>query len=652
MRAAGRPRRARRRRTTGAGPVRGRRSSTFAPAPPTRRRAFRRARRGGRSGRAGLRRSLATSVRGHGWRKRGACSPNGVGLYDAASRTPARNAAVGRDRVGGLEAHAAVADARRPGHDRREVRADAVHVVDLDHHRSARPRAAAARRRRDRRPPHGRAAPSAISSAAAAGWSDAALLPAGRVLDDDPLRPRQPLGDLFGEGVVARHQADRHAPRAQHRGVDPVLAGRPAVQPRRRRPAAVRVGDRPARVAGPGVVADEQGDAERPGRRPGALDHRPRLLALEDPRPAVELGGPEVEHRAVAVVDEDLRRAAVERAPDRGVRLADHERDGGGVAAVAAIRRGRMADAGDALHVDADVDLHAVRPRRRRAVRPGPRRLADPDVAVGEALGLPDGRPGLRLVDRVAGRLERRVAMRRDRDDRDAHLAERHLAGAVDDREALDAEPLGDLVGDPGEDRDRHRLVGLVGQASTAPTGVPRRLRLLARRRRARRDPRPADEADDRAVVVGREPVAQLREDRRVEGRLADLEDPARARSVGASAPPLTGGISASSSPSPSAASASAYSVLSAKRTDDRPGARAADGSRRAPPTRPRSSRRPAARAEPPAFPRARAASRTAGPAPAPRRRSSPTRRHTSSPAPKYSPAARIVPAAIVPTLM
>ena len=58
------------------------------------------------------------------------------------------------------------------------------------------------------------------------------------------------------------------------------------------------------------------------------------------------------------------------------------------------------------------------RPRPRKARRgragagsagAGPRDVADPDVAVREPLGLPDGRPGLRLVDRVAGRLEGRV---------------------------------------------------------------------------------------------------------------------------------------------------------------------------------------------------------------------------------------------------
>ena len=55
---------------------------------------------------------------------------------------------------------------------------------------------------------------------------------------------------------------------------------------------------------------------------------------------------------------------------------------------------------------------------------------------------------------------------------------------------------------------------------------MARRLRLLARRRRARRDARPAEEPDDRAVLVGREPVAQLTEDAGVERRLAQLEDP------------------------------------------------------------------------------------------------------------------------------
>ena len=43
---------------------------------------------------------------------------------------------------------------------------------------------------------------------------------------------------------------------------------------------------------------------------------------------------------AVAVVDEDVRRAAGEGALDRGVRLADHQVDGGRIAGVARARSG------------------------------------------------------------------------------------------------------------------------------------------------------------------------------------------------------------------------------------------------------------------------------------------------------------------------
>ena len=46
-------------------------------------------------------------------------------------------------------------------------------------------------------------------------------------------------------------------------------------------------------------------------------------------------------------------------------------------------------------------------------------------MTVAEPLGLPDRRPRLRLVDRVADRAERRVAVGGDGDDRDARLAER-----------------------------------------------------------------------------------------------------------------------------------------------------------------------------------------------------------------------------------
>ena len=68
--------------------------------------------------------------------------------------------------------------------------------------------------------------------------------------------------------------------------------------------------------------------------------------------------GRQVEHAAVAVVDRDLGRAAGKRALDRGVGLAVHQLDCLRVEIVPARGRLAVADAGDALHVDRDVDLH------------------------------------------------------------------------------------------------------------------------------------------------------------------------------------------------------------------------------------------------------------------------------------------------------
>ena len=104
---------------------------------------------------------------------------------------------------------------------------------------------------------------------------------AGRRLDHDPLGPRQPGLDFLGQRVVAGDETDRHAPGAERERIEAVLAGRAAIQPRLDRCAGVGVRDRAPRVAGPGVVADEERDVEAgAGSRP--FDHRPRLLALEE----------------------------------------------------------------------------------------------------------------------------------------------------------------------------------------------------------------------------------------------------------------------------------------------------------------------------------------------------------------------------------
>ena len=198
---------------------------------------------------------------------------------------------------------------------------------------------------------------------------DRAVAPVGR-LDDHPLGPRQPGLDLVGERVVTGHEPDRDAPRSEGQGVEPVLAGRPSIEPGLDRRLAVGVGDRPARVPGPGVIADEQGHIEgrravRPGLRPG--DHRPGLLALEHPGRRMEVGGQQVVHGPVAVVDQDVGRAAGQGSLDRGIRLGDHELDRDRVAHVLRVRRVRVTDPADALHVDADVDPHRASSGPERA---------------------------------------------------------------------------------------------------------------------------------------------------------------------------------------------------------------------------------------------------------------------------------------------
>ena len=77
--------------------------------------------------------------------------------------------------------------------------------------------------------------------------------------------------------------------------------------------AGVGVGDGAARMAGTGVVADEERHAEaRVARR---LDHAVRLLALHQTGARIQLLRSQVEHLAVAVVDRHVRRPAVRNAP-------------------------------------------------------------------------------------------------------------------------------------------------------------------------------------------------------------------------------------------------------------------------------------------------------------------------------------------------
>ena len=186
-------------------------------------------------------------------------------------------------------------------------------------------------------------------------------MPAIRRLDHDPLRPGQPVRHLLGQRVVAGHEAHRDAPCTERQGVEPVLARGSAVEPGLDRRIGIGVRDRAAGMARAGVVTDEEGDVEAGGAirpRLRARDHRPRLLALEDRRLAMDVRRLEVVHPAVAVVDEDARGTTGQGSLDGGVRLGDHQVDGRRVLGVLGLGRRRVADATDALHVDADVDPH------------------------------------------------------------------------------------------------------------------------------------------------------------------------------------------------------------------------------------------------------------------------------------------------------
>ena len=91
-------------------------------------------------------------------------------------------------------------------------------------------------------------------------------------LHDHSFSPRQPLRNFVAERIVAGDEADRDPPRAENRGIQTALANRAAAQCGQRRATGVCVGDGGTRVAGPGVIADEQGGSD-PGVRPGAGDH-------------------------------------------------------------------------------------------------------------------------------------------------------------------------------------------------------------------------------------------------------------------------------------------------------------------------------------------------------------------------------------------
>ena len=111
-----------------------------------------------------------------------------------------------------------------------------------------------------------------------------------------------------------------------------------------------------AEGAGPGVVADAERGAEA---RVEALQHaHPLAAALDEPRAGVELVVKQVAHRPVGVIDENVRGAGSERAAHRRVDVLGHHDP-----APLVIPAGRLDvlgihQAGDALHIHGDVDLH------------------------------------------------------------------------------------------------------------------------------------------------------------------------------------------------------------------------------------------------------------------------------------------------------
>ena len=114
-------------------------------------------------------------------------------------------------------------------------------------------------------------------------------------------------------------------------------------------------------------------------------------------------------------------------------------------------------------------------------------------------------------------------------DDGHARLAQPHRAEAVNDAQPAHAETGLDLVGDRLERAQRHGLVGLVVEPHHALPGEPLRLRLLARRGRARRLARSPEEGHHGAIGVGGDRSPQLGQGR-VADRLGAQGDAAHAR--------------------------------------------------------------------------------------------------------------------------
>ncbi len=211
-----------------------------------------------------------------------------------------------------------------------------------------------------------RFAPASISSRARCGGSWRALNWPSPFLTATVVRP-SPSSSVASPAhrLVARDEQHRTAPVPAQRGVDPRLADERAVEgevlPGLARDRVVHDAVARARAR---VHADEERGVATLLEELRVL--RPLLLHDELARRIEQSGMSELKLQplagAVAVHDDDLRRAGRLRAADGGVDLFGVEPAALLVHRVAARRLLPLDDAGDALHVADDVDLHCSPP--------------------------------------------------------------------------------------------------------------------------------------------------------------------------------------------------------------------------------------------------------------------------------------------------
>ena len=178
------------------------------------------------------------------------------------------------------------------------------------------------------------------------------------------------LSDLLHRQRIAGGKDHRNAERAGIRGIELAFADFNVVQPQSLHTARAGVRDESVRRSSARVISEEDHRVER---RVQSGDHTNRLhCALDVDHARIELGVQEVLHVAVRVVDEHLRRPALENRGDDGVHLVSHETPAERVVFSRRTRHCRSANPADALHVDRDEDLGlalAMSARRRRQQR-------------------------------------------------------------------------------------------------------------------------------------------------------------------------------------------------------------------------------------------------------------------------------------------